>query len=414
MKRLRRAWTRVRAIHGLGRDLSILAGVLVLGLGVGGYTLVHQRVIWPWDHRVTYVAEFAEAPAVSAGQGQEVRIAGMAVGDIVKTAVSDEGRALVTLSLRKQHGAVYDNATAVLRPKSPLNEMYVLLDPGGPPGHRLRPGARIPYGQTARPIQIDEVLGHLDEKSRQAFGVLLTEADAALVRPQELADGFRGADATMTALGPVAEALKTRREKIATLVTALSDIASASGKDDARLAGLVDSARTTLDMLARHDGDFDKTLAALPGFTDDLGSAAGSLSGLAAELDPALAQLRGASEVLPGALSGLTGVVGRLDTTIALARPVVAGARPLVTDLRPFVGSASAALTDASAVTPRFDPLTANIVGHLGDIAGFVYDANSLFSVEDANGPLLRGLVTVGFESDPSGFHYPTASRVRP
>ena len=72
-------------------------------------------------------------------------------------------------------------------------------------------------------------------------------------------------------------------------------------------------------------------------------------------------------------------------------------------DLRPFVDDAFAALDDLSVVTGRFDPVTANVVKYLGHIADFAYNSNSMVSSEDANGPLLRGLVTIGRESDPSG-----------
>jgi phospholipid/cholesterol/gamma-HCH transport system substrate-binding protein len=403
VSRLKGVWSRIRSTKGLGRDVSIFAGIVVLGLGVAGYILANQRVIWPWDERVTYVAEFSEVPGVVAGQGQEVRIAGVAVGDIVGTEVSEEGRARLKLSLRKEHGTVYDNAQLVLRPKSPLNEMYILLDPGGPPGRKLESGDAIPGVRLARPIQIEEVLGHLDEDTREAMGVLLVEADRALVNPAGLSAGFKAADATMAALQPVAEALESRRDKIATLVSALGDIAAAVGEDDARLAGLVDSARATLATLARHDGDFDATLAQLPGFTDDLRAATGALAGLAGELNPTLDGLRKASGTLPPALAGLTDVVEKVGTTVAMARPVVDGAKPLVADLRPFVDDARAALDDLSVVTGRFDPITANVVKYLGHIADFAYNSNSMVSPEDANGPLLRGLVTVGRESDPSG-----------
>jgi phospholipid/cholesterol/gamma-HCH transport system substrate-binding protein len=205
----------------------------------------------------------------------------------------------------------------------------------------------------------------------------------------------------------VAEALQDRRAKIATLVSALGDIAGAVGDDDARLSGLIDSARTTLTALAAHDADFNATLAQLPGFTDDLRTATGALASLAGELDPTLDQLRAASEKLPPALAGLTEVVKRAGVTVALARPLVDGAKPLVADLRPFVDDAHAALGDFKPVSARFDPITATIVRSLDHVAALAYNANSVFSVEDANGPLLRGLVSTGYDSDPSGYQFP-------
>ena len=98
-RKLRYAWTRIRATKGLGRDLAIIAGLVVLASAVGGYILSHQRVSFPWQEKVSYRADFEEAPGVAPGQGQEVRIAGVPVGEITKADITGDGRARLTLSL---------------------------------------------------------------------------------------------------------------------------------------------------------------------------------------------------------------------------------------------------------------------------------------------------------------------------
>jgi phospholipid/cholesterol/gamma-HCH transport system substrate-binding protein len=277
--------------------------------------------------------------------------------------------------------------------------MYVLLDPGGKPAPRLEPGAVIPQAQTARPIQMDEVMGHLDDKTREAGGIALAEADAALARPESVAPGLRAADTMLLALRPVMEALDTRRERIARLTTAMADIATAAGADDVRLARVLDSARETLDALADRDADLEATLAQLPAFAADVRRASAATTALTGELDPMLDGLRAASDRLPGALAGLSGVLDRLDRTVELAVPVVAEARPLAADLRPLVASSRAALGDTVAWTGRLDPMTANLVAHLPAVRDFVYRGNSVFHLDDAHGPILRGLVVQGLQT---------------
>lgn len=411
-RRLHHTWTRIRATKGLGRDLAVIAGLVVLAAGVGGYILSHQRVSFPWQEKITYRADFEEAPGVAPGQGQEVRIAGVPVGEITKADITGDGRARLTLSLKKRYGTVFANARAFLRPKSQLNEMYVLLDPGGEPAKVLEPGSVLPLAQTVRPIQLDEVLSHLDERARTAGRIALEESDAALARPNVIPGGLEAADATMLALRPVMEALDTRRDKIARLVTAFADIATAAGEDDVRLGRMLDSARETLATLAARDAELDATLRQLPGFGDDLRTASGAVSKLATELNPTLDGIKAASDRLPGALAGMSGVVDRLDRTVDLARPVVDGARPLLADLRPLLASSRPALTDTVAWSHRLDPVTGNVVGHLKDLAAFIYQGNDVFKLEDANGPILRGLVIAGAETilslilppvDPSG-----------
>jgi phospholipid/cholesterol/gamma-HCH transport system substrate-binding protein len=409
MKRLRTTWERIRGTKGLGRDLAVVAGLLVLASVVGGYILNHQRISFPWNDRVAFRADFEEAPGVAAGQGQEVRIAGVPVGEITAADVSPAGRARLTLSLEPRYRDVYANARAWLRPKSALNEMYVLLDPGGKPTARLEPGAVIPQAQTARPIQMDEVMAHLDDMTRAAGGIALAEADAALARPESLPPALRATDGLLLSLRPVMEALDTRRDRIARLTTALADIATAAGADDVRLARMLDSARETLDALADRDADLEATLAQLPALGDEVRRVSAATTALTGELDPMLDGLRTASDRLPGALGGLSGVLDRLDRTVELARPVVDGARPLAGDLRPVAASSRAALADTVAWTGRLDPMTANLVAHLPDVRDFVYRGNSVFHLDDAHGPILRGLVVQGLESLTDGLAVPSA-----
>ena len=63
------------------------------------------------------------------GQGQTVQIAGVDVGEITKVDLVD-GRAVVTMKIRRKYTPIYKNATALLRPKTGLNDMVIELDPG--------------------------------------------------------------------------------------------------------------------------------------------------------------------------------------------------------------------------------------------------------------------------------------------
>ncbi|MEV4731855.1 MlaD family protein [Saccharopolyspora sp. NPDC049426] len=392
----------MRTEPGLGRNVAALAALIVLGLAVGGYILSNQQANWPWQDRFAFAADFQASPGVTPGQGQEVRIAGVRAGDIRGVQVTEDGRgARVQMALERGH-TVYDNARLVLRPKSPLNEMYVELDPGTPPGKKLEEGGVLPVGNTQRPIQPDEVLAHLDGNSRAALTSLLSESDVALVHaPTELPPGLRAGDRVVTELRPVVEALQTRRDAIRQLVTALSQISGAVGKDDERLTRLANSMEQTLGAVAGRDGELNAALNQLPGVTDELRRATGGVQQLSGQLDPTLRNVHAAADTLPEALSRLNGTVGRLDQTVDAARPVVQKARPMVADLRPLIGDAKASLVDIEAVTQRLDPATSMLMPYLTDLRAFVYNTNSVVNLQDANGGILRGLLEVSPTSLP-------------
>lgn len=393
--RIARGWERARTVPGLGRDISAILALVLAGTLVAGVILAKQRVHWPWQDEVTFQADFRSVPAISPGNGQEVRIAGVTVGRITAADVTDDGRARLTLALEPGH-PVYKDTHLVLRPKTPLNDMYVEMSQGTEQAGELEDGAVIPVEQTSNPVQVDEVLGHLDESTRAALTALLGESDVALASAATaLPEGIDAADRTLGTLEPVVRSLAQRRESIALLVTSLQTIATAAGKDDERLQRLVRSLATTVTTLAEHDDDVRSALRALPGATDELRSATAAVSDLSAELDPALGNLKAASDDLPSALDALGGVAERVESTAVRARPVVDQLRPVAADLRPLASALRPALDDVVPVAARLDRATKLLVGRMTDLRAFVYNTASIVSLQDASGGILRGQIAV-------------------
>ena len=123
------------AIRKHARDFAFVLGLVLVALLVGGYILSNQRFYLPnWvpvvgSDFVDYKAQFSTAQSVTPGQGQTVQVAGVDVGDITKVDLVD-GRAVVTMKIRRKYTPIYKNATALLRPKTGLNDMVIELDPG--------------------------------------------------------------------------------------------------------------------------------------------------------------------------------------------------------------------------------------------------------------------------------------------
>lgn len=395
----RRFWERARSDPGLGRNLVVIAILVVLGVGVGGYFLSHERFNPPWEDKRTIYATFDEAPAISPGNGQEVRISGVPVGDIRAASVSNNGKALLKMRIDNRY-IVYDNARVVLRPKSPLNEMYIELNPGGPPGHRLHPDATLPVRNTVRPVQVDEVLGRLDGRTRSALTTLLSESDVALANaPAQLPGGLQESHKALSDLQPVMSELDKRRAALSRLVSSVSQISSAAGGNDERLLHLAASLRDTLHSVAGGDRQLDSALAQLPDLSTQLRESTGSVTEMTKQLNPTLDDVRNASGQLPGALSRFDKSVGTLDTTLDYARPVLQKAGPVVGDLRPAVTDLNHTLGDLSPITQRLDPITSGLLPYLNDLQAFVYNTNSVASVSDGSRGILRGQVNVTPES---------------
>jgi phospholipid/cholesterol/gamma-HCH transport system substrate-binding protein len=402
--RASRAFERVKTEPGLARNTIVVIALVVIAAVVGGIILANQRFIAPWDKREVFYAAFAASPGISPGNGQEVRIAGVNVGDIVGAEVDDHGQAILKMSIQPGH-KLYKNASLVLRPKSPLNEMYVTIAPGGPPAEQIPASYVYPMTNTVRPVQTDEVLDHLDNNAQQALTALLAESDVALTSAQtKLPAGLDATRIVGNDLKPVAQQLTIRKEKIRTLITDLGEISKALGGDDKRVAALASGLHTTLGSLGAHQPQLSATLATLPGLISNLKRSTDAVQDLSGQLDPTLRDLQDASDVFPDALRRFEHTADRLDDVVDAAKPFIRVARPVIRDLRPFADDLHDALPPLRSVARNLDPVTNALVPYLPDVAAFAINTRSITSQEDANSGVLRGLLETSANSAPSIF----------
>jgi phospholipid/cholesterol/gamma-HCH transport system substrate-binding protein len=392
---LSRTWERIRTVPGLKRDTLALA---VLAAAAVFSTLAIQSFVGRstlFEHDVTYKAEFADVSGLNPNATTHfVSIAGVRLGKVTGWEATNHGTAIVTMSLKPPFGTMYDNATAVLRPKNPLNDMSITLNPGGPPGRPLPPGGLIPVSQTKRPIQVNEALGHLDTKTQMAVRDLLQASDVALASaPQQLPGGIQTTNVAFTTLRPVMQQLQDRRENIAKLVTSLSEIAGAVGGDHQRALALAGSLQQTLKTLADNDQNLVGSLNQLPGLAHQLRDSMHATQDLTKQLNPTLDDLENASDDLPKSLDKFHDTVNELDKTVHAARPFVDVARPVVADLRPLIHDTEDSLHNIEPVAARL-PRDTNVIGtYLTMIQAFTYNTASIFGAHDANGGNIRGHV---------------------
>lgn len=397
--RLAAHWERIKTVPGLGRDVTALVVLMVVGIMAAVIIKSYLGGTAPWSDSTVVKAEFAEVPGLNPKAQTTVTMAGVRVGKVTAAEASDKGTGVVTMALEGEYD-VYKDARAVLRPNNPLNEMQVEINPGTPATGRLGEDDVIPFSQTARPVQADEILEHLDERSQLALTDLLVESDVALARaPQNLPKGIGAMNGTLQSVQPVAEALRTRREKIANLVSALSDISAAVGRNDERIGRLAEATQSTLSTLADSDESLRASLRELPGLTGDVRKALSSTQALTTQLDPTLDNLRSASDTLPGSLKRFRSTVGNLGETLDAAKPVLDKARPVVADLRPLVADVTTSLADIDRITSPLPGDTRTVMTYLTALKAFVYNTSSVFGAGDANGSIIRGHLMVPLPS---------------
>src|SRR5829696_9683598 len=120
-----------KAIRDHLRDFLAILGLLIVALFATYIIVQNERLRIPLLEAKPFElkAEMATAQAVTPGQGQTVRVAGVRVGDISSVDV-ENGNAVVTMAIDRKFLPVYKDATILLRPKTGLKDMFLELGPG--------------------------------------------------------------------------------------------------------------------------------------------------------------------------------------------------------------------------------------------------------------------------------------------
>lgn len=388
-----------------------LVGTIALGLAVSAYILGHQRFYLPsWvpligTDFIDYKAEFVTAQAVTPGQGQTVNIAGVPVGEIGSVELVG-GRAVVNMKIRRKYAHIYNNATALLRPKTGLNDMIVQLDPGTPGAGELDPKTPLPIGQTLPNVNFDEVLSALDTDTRSWLRMLVAAGGQGL-RGQgvELGLAFKRFAPINRDARRVGELLAERDKQIKRSITNFSLLAEAVGDKDKQLKQLIAASDTSLRAFAAQDSSVRAALREFPDTLSASNTALGKATTLAQTLGPAAGELRRGARALPGTERAL--------------RPFFRSSTPVIRDeLRPAVRSTTPsvrsylrpAVRDLNAAAPNLATSFKTLNYVLNELAydppgkeeGFGYYlawvnhiGPGVFATQDANGPVRRGALLI-------------------
>jgi phospholipid/cholesterol/gamma-HCH transport system substrate-binding protein len=387
-----------RAIKNHMTDFAAIIVLLVLAIVVAGYILNHEGLRLPLIQStpVTYNAQFSTAQAVTPGQGQTVRISGVQVGTIGGVTLKD-GFADVQMDILPQYtNLLHTNATALLRPKTGLDDMFIELNPGTSAAPRAKPGFTIPVSNTNPVVNLDEVLESLDADSREYLELLINGAGLGLKnRGGELAQVLERFEPTHQDLARVSQAVAQRGTDLRQLVNSLQRLNTALAAKQNQLVELVNSSSQVFHAFATEDGNISRAVADLPGTLQQTTATLAKVQAFAQELGPAAKDLLPAAAELPAANRALAALAKPSAPIVQHEiRPFVVAARPLVRNLRPAsikLATATPNITKVFGVLNNFvnmvgyNPGTTEH-GYLWWLAWLDHNARTLFAVQDANG----------------------------
>ena len=284
----------------------------------------------------SYKAHLQFSSANQIAPNAPVRIAGVNVGEVEEIDSAPGGTARVTVELRDEGLPLHADATAKIRPRTFLEgAFFVDIRPGSPSAPELPDGGVVPLGQTAVPVQFDQILSGLAPEVREHLRSGVQALGTAL-------DGSapRAINQTLPVFEPlfkdgarVAEAFTgTEPHDLSRAIVASSRVTEALAADPTRLGALVSSFSTVAAALADRQSELRESVAGLERLMDESPSA---LEAIASATPPArtlVTELRPALRRAPKTLKPAVPLVrelrrllqpGELPALLDLADPAV-------------------------------------------------------------------------------------------
>lgn len=402
-----------KAIRDHARDFAAIIGLVLVSALVGGFILAKQRLTLPsWvplagSDFETYRAALPTAQSITPGQGQTVNVAGVPVGEITKVDLVD-GRAVVSMKIRKRYTPIYKDATILVRPKTGLNDIVLELSPGSRASGLLADDGQgtIPVSQTLPQVNLDEILAGLDGDTRSYLQLLIGGAGQGLGgQGKQLSATFKRLEPTGLELKRVTSLLQKRRANVSRSVRNLRLLSEALAGKDEQLSSLIDSSNAVFRAFANQDDRLRETLTELPTALQATHDGLGKVDRFAKVLGPTLGNILPAARALGPTLEQTRPALKQTTPVLRdQLRPFARDTRPAIQSLRPTAAGLAKITPDLTSslkvVNYLFNTLAYDKKGDGQDSYLFWaswanHVSNALFGTADANGPTRKGLVQI-------------------
>ncbi len=347
-------------------------------------------------------AEFSTAQAVTPGQGQSVDIAGIQIGKVTSVDLED-GHAVVGMDIVPEYmKLIHPDATFLLRPKTGLNDMIVEVEPGSGKG-RIDDGAHFTLAQTEPNTNLDAFLATLDGDTRQYIQLLVAGgAQGVGSRGRQASNALRRFQPFVHFNAKLNKVVAERHVELANVIHNFGELTTELARHDAEIRRFVTSSDAALGNFANQQQSIQEILREFP---------AALRAGNAG-----LASSKRFSDIAYPALTGLIpqaqASVPAFKATERLFRETTA---PIRDQIRPFTRQIRPVLTHANEASGPFKKTVQGFGSSLKGFNGFLnelaykpkgsresflfyvpwlnHDYNASFNLQDAGGPIQRGMV---------------------
>jgi virulence factor Mce-like protein len=366
----------------VGFALSCFGLLLFLWLAFGGAVPLKPK---------GYQLEVSFREAGQLAVEADVRISGVPVGK-VKTVEPDAktGRSTALIQIEERFAPLPKNTRAMLRQKTLLGETYVELTPGNKSAGAIADGGRLPNGQIADTVELDEIFRAFDDDTRESFQTWMQQQAVGIKgRSRDISDVLGNLEPFAEDTTDLLKVLNSQDGAVRELVSNTGEVFDALSERRGQLQGAIVNSNRVFETTAARDEELRDLFRVFPTFNREATTTVRRLEEFARDTDPLVTQLRPAAREISPTLQSLSALAPDLE---ALFRDL----DPLITASRRGIPAVQRFLEDLRPALGEFDPALKQLNPILNWIGEYRNELRAFF----ANSPAATQATT------PDGVHY--------
>jgi phospholipid/cholesterol/gamma-HCH transport system substrate-binding protein len=363
-------------------------------------------------------AEFSTAQAVTPGQGQSVDIAGIQIGKVTSVNLED-GHAVVGMDIVPEYmKLIHPDASFLLRPKTGLNDMVVEVEPGRGKG-QIEDGANFTLAQTEPNTNLEAFLATLDSDTRQYLQLLVAGGAQGIGgRGKQLSNALRRFQPFVHYTAKLNKVVAQRHVALAHVIHDFGLLTTELGRHDAEIKRFVTSSDAALGNFAHQQQAIQESLREFPAALRAGNAGLASSKRFSDAAYPALTGLIPQAQALTPAFKATERMFSQTTAPIRdQIRPFTRQIRPVLTHANeasgPFSKTVRGFGNSLGAFNTFFNELAYKPKGSRQSFLFYVpwlnHDFNAAFNLQDASGPVLRGLVEISCTGASLGYGFAEA-----
>jgi phospholipid/cholesterol/gamma-HCH transport system substrate-binding protein len=398
--------------------LAIAGIVMMLGIFVNQKASLPPWLPFVGEEFEHISAQFSTAQAVTPGQGQAVDVAGIQIGKVTSVDL-ENGHAVVGMDIEPKYMTlIHPDASFLLRPKTNRNDMVVEIEPGHEKGH-VEDGAEFTLAQTEPNTNLDAFLATLDADTRQYIQLLVAGGAQGIGgRGRQVSNAFRRFEPFVHYTAKLNKAVAARRVALSRVIHDFGLLTTELGRHDAEIKRFVTSSKDALGNFANQQESVQAAFEEFPATLQAAKAGLASSNRFSQVAYPTLIKLIPQAQALTPAFK----------STELLFKETTA---PIRDQIRPFTREIRPILTHGAEAAEPFEKTVRNFGNSLGGFNSFLnelsydpkgpkpgylfylpwlnHDFNAAFNLQDAGGPILRGMVLISCTGADLGYGFANA-----